>query len=1293
MTYIIKNPAFLSGLSKSGKTAQEILASAGDVMNNIPPQPMIKNAAPNSALKYASYYSGSGVTSAGANVSMASPSFYSPIHTPINWQVPSKRREQLVWARFFSANNATIKASLRFYSQFPFGGYEHVINDPIRKEHFDNLKKRLRLEELMPQIAYEYFAMGDAFPFVNMSCPECGGWGITKDGMKCNHEGGEISNITILNPDMMDVKMNPLNHNQSIINWVPDDIMQQIVWNKQPVEVYKMIPDNIKRLVLAKQPIPLSEHCVTHLKHDPIPYITYGSSLIAPLFPILAYLDRLRQAQWIVAERHILPIKVVKVGDQTRPAGPQDIADTQRQLAVTANDPKLTLVTHHAFDLQFIGSSGKVLQLTKEYELVDKEIIKGLGVNEALLSGCIPEYSRILTNNGFKTLDEFDQENDLVATLNPETHKFEWGKAKEVFVYEHNSLTGNDEPLVHFKTGNKKTKLDNIFTANHEMYARQRLGRKLADKYEKIRADQIKDRSKFILKTSGWEGVIPENINELTLGLDLETFLKLSGLFISEGSFAKYHDRKKNKPNYLEYNTVCVKNGRTRAVNREKIGIDISQSDGSDALEDIYSLKEELLKKYNINMYSSTYKCTGKKDSYTFGITNRELAKNFDNYFGEYAENKKISNWIKDLPLEYLEILIKYMVMGDGSERIFKYESNKNTKNYSYASTSKKLIEDVFEILIKLQKTPILSKIDNSNKPNHHDLYILYWSPETAHGDYPGITSQRGNKAIKRVKWEGKVWCVNVPPNHLILCENNGKAIWTGNSGPSYSQAALGVEATIKRLKIVQNLFAWWICEKIYKLEAKLKGFYKEDRSGNKILDYPQIRWDDLNLRDETQRNNMFLQLWDKGILSTQTLCEKLNIDYDSEVEKVRMEQQYQLQLGIAPQMKGGKKGGMGSGFGGGLGGLGGGGGLEGNLPGGQSGPGLPGDELAPSMSGGEGSGGMPSGGQPMEAQDIQLQVKNYNEAKKVKPKVHRPNKFKLREPKIPRPEPMVEDTLFVGPRTGQFNLTSIERKLYSSIQNAQRQGVLPMNFIMQQKPEPVRMARVIVDGIFPTQRLIVEADGKQFHSSPEDVQRDLKRDAEFGRYGWKVIRFTEDEINYSIDQVIATIIKVVKELSPNSLEKAASADSFLAEKEISSMLVEQVANLVHDEWRAARDYSPREKEVRDKDWIFKNAGKKIIDLAATEFKDLPKEFKKENSLSATIAVGYIAKAIYDGKEIDNELIENLSSIIHSKWVERNSNADEKLKIDYVELPEEEKKKDRAFVLNALKVLNLEKNQ
>lgn len=328
---------------------------------------------------------------AAGNTIYTQPSFFSPLHTPQNWQIPSKRREVMQWCRYYYENEPKVAAAIDFYSHFAINGFETQCEHHSIKRFFDNLNAKLNIDSWTKMMSKEYYLIGDVFPFLEIECDKCKGSSISKEGKICRHPGGSFRRLVVLNPDWIDVQTNIM-VDDPVITMIPDDELKKIVWRKQPKAIYDRLPPNIRQLILANRPIPLSNECVSHLRHNPYPYGTYGVSLLRRLFKTLAYKDKLMSAQWIIAERMILPVRVVKLGDSERPAGPADIADVQAQLANVVNDPNLTLVTHHAFNYDWIGTSGKVLQLSNEYELIDKEILQGLMINDALLSGMMGAY-------------------------------------------------------------------------------------------------------------------------------------------------------------------------------------------------------------------------------------------------------------------------------------------------------------------------------------------------------------------------------------------------------------------------------------------------------------------------------------------------------------------------------------------------------------------------------------------------------------------------------------------------------------------------------------------------------------------------------------------------------------------------------------------------------------------------------------------------------------------------------------------------------------------------------------
>lgn len=83
--------------------------------------------------------------------------------------------------------------------------------------------------------------------------------------------------------------------------------------------------------------------------------------------------------------------------------------------------------------------------------------------------------------------------------------------------------------------------------------------------------------------------------------------------------------------------------------------------------------------------------------------------------------------------------------------------------------------------------------------------------------------------------------------------------------------------------------------------------------------------------------------------------------------------------------------------------------------------------------------------------------------------------------------------------------------------------------------PEPVRqfplpghdLGQEFADLAYLDAMLLVEADGRRWHSRISDLRRDHARDAEASRAGWETLRFVYEEITAAPDQVGATVAAV----------------------------------------------------------------------------------------------------------------------------------------------------------------------
>jgi very-short-patch-repair endonuclease len=328
-----------------------------------------------------------------ANTITTAPNFYSPFLTPSSFQIPNARREVYLWANWWKNNEPKVAAGINFYATYPFAGWKLECSSTYVKDYFEKLIEVLNFQKWLPEISKVYYLLGDAFVLLSIDCPHCNGsnWD-EKHGKECEHDGATWKSVSILNPDSV-LKSPGMIDQQGSYSYRPSAEEVRIVTERSPKEIYDSIPDGVKRLIQKGEPIKLNPISIHHFKYGSNPWEDYGTSMIRPLFQTLTYKDKLRQAQYIIAERLIVPVKVVKIGSDTRPASQEDIDNVQDELSSLANDPNLTLVTHHNFDLEWYGAGSKIYDISSQFELIENEILDGLMLSKVLITGEGPAYS------------------------------------------------------------------------------------------------------------------------------------------------------------------------------------------------------------------------------------------------------------------------------------------------------------------------------------------------------------------------------------------------------------------------------------------------------------------------------------------------------------------------------------------------------------------------------------------------------------------------------------------------------------------------------------------------------------------------------------------------------------------------------------------------------------------------------------------------------------------------------------------------------------------------------------
>ena len=111
-----------------------------------------------------------------------------------------------------------------------------------------------------------------------------------------------------------------------------------------------------------------------------------------------------------------------------------------------------------------------------------------------------------------------------------------------------------------------------------------------------------------------------------------------------------------------------------------------------------------------------------------------------------------------------------------------------------------------------------------------------------------------------------------------------------------------------------------------------------------------------------------------------------------------------------------------------------------------------------------------------------------------------------------------VEPPLRERARSMRSVMTDAELKFWNAVRAHRLEG---LGFRRQ-----VPIAGYIVDFACPAHLLIVEIDGSQHGHERADY--DALRSARLRRHGWRVLRFTNDDVLRELDEVCRHILKVV---------------------------------------------------------------------------------------------------------------------------------------------------------------------
>jgi hypothetical protein len=170
----------------------------------------------------------------------------------------------------------------------------------------------------------------------------------------------------------------------------PDDMVKKIVNNgpnhPETGYLYDLVPDAFKEATRTNKKIRLPAHQVFHFKRPGNYFSARGVSVIERCMKWLFYRDKLREAQYAIADRHITPKEFYLIGSDAHPATPEQIEAFRQALLASYNEPNQAIIWHHALNIRWEGASGRTLPIQPELQYIDKQLAIALLINEGIIT-------------------------------------------------------------------------------------------------------------------------------------------------------------------------------------------------------------------------------------------------------------------------------------------------------------------------------------------------------------------------------------------------------------------------------------------------------------------------------------------------------------------------------------------------------------------------------------------------------------------------------------------------------------------------------------------------------------------------------------------------------------------------------------------------------------------------------------------------------------------------------------------------------------------------------------------
>ena len=318
---------------------------------------------------------------------------------------PTNLKQKYSYYRYFYRADAYVGAAIDLHTDLPMSKLSlkmpPMVNQKRRqyiKKKYQHMVQSLDLYSKLRDILFQFWLIGNCYCYLQYN-PKIKQFDklVILPPQDCNVTNYPFSNQSVIAYNQQQIiqlvkRLKSLSSDYSGVSAYLNDDIYTSTLSQMDKRILQNIPQQLLQHVFKNQTILFDTDpyaggslgsfafIVTRRKHS---YATLGASLLQRVFVPLMQKVHYTYTQWALASRNMTPRNKL-----TAPQiNPQQLDQLRQQFDASMNMPQYAIVTNYDWNWQIIGADNRLIDLGRQYQVIQNQIFAGLGVTRQILSG------------------------------------------------------------------------------------------------------------------------------------------------------------------------------------------------------------------------------------------------------------------------------------------------------------------------------------------------------------------------------------------------------------------------------------------------------------------------------------------------------------------------------------------------------------------------------------------------------------------------------------------------------------------------------------------------------------------------------------------------------------------------------------------------------------------------------------------------------------------------------------------------------------------------------------------